>query len=367
MHDLHERYAAASKNAQRQVFGHRRRTPAEVFTQLAQVCTELGIDEWDTYGDGGAVTLLEEEVADLLGKPAAAFFPSGTMGQQAILRVWAEEAGTKRVALPALSHLLVHELDGPRLLHGFEFVQLCTGRRVPNRADLDAHATRLAAVLVEVPLRDAGCLVEPWADFLELAAAARARGIRVHVDGARLWEVAAYLDQPPAQLVAPADSVYVSFYKGLGGSAGAAVASSAEAIAQARQWRKRMGGTLARLTPYAVGGLLGLRTHLPRMVDYLAWARDLAVALEGQGFRVNPAAPQGNTFEVYADVSPEMVNERLLDFAARTGTLLSRPWGATDVPGHSRAELVVLAPALDFDAEVVARWLAECAFGGAER
>ena len=72
-----------------------------------------GARDWDHYGEGGPVAELETRVANLVGKPAAAMFPSGVMAQQVMLRVWCEQRGSSRVALPDLSHLLPHELDGP--------------------------------------------------------------------------------------------------------------------------------------------------------------------------------------------------------------------------------------------------------------
>ncbi len=85
------------------------------------------------YAERGAVAQLEQEVAELLGKPAAAMFPSGIMAQQAALRVWCDRAGSTRVGIPELSHLLQHEDDGPRLLHGFRFEHVSTGPQPPDR------------------------------------------------------------------------------------------------------------------------------------------------------------------------------------------------------------------------------------------
>jgi threonine aldolase len=91
--DVDERLRDASRNCTSMVVWHPRTEPAEVFAALAKACEELGVEEWDTYGEGGAVDLVERQVAELLGKPAAAFFVSGTMAQQAMLRVCASGAG----------------------------------------------------------------------------------------------------------------------------------------------------------------------------------------------------------------------------------------------------------------------------------
>jgi threonine aldolase len=357
--DLDERLRAASRACTTSVIRGNPQTPAEAFAGLARACEELGIDEWDMYGDGGAVARLESEVAGLLGKPAAVFFPSGVMGQQAALRAWCDRTGSSRVAIPDLSHLLVHEEDGPRLLHGFRFERLTAGARTPTAADLRALPAGLGAVLVELPLREAGCLLPTWEALVELAEAARELDVPLHLDGARLWESQPYYDRPHAEIAALADSVYVSFYKGLAAAAGAAVAGPEDLADELRLWRRRMGGTLFRMAPYAVGALVGLRDHLPRMGEYAAWAGALAGELAALGLTVAPEPPHTNTFLVHVPSPAEEVNERLAAFMERTGVRLAGPFRDAAIPGWATTELAVQAAALEHDPAQVARWWAE--------
>ena len=361
--DLDARLKAASEACTRTAVRSRRTTPAETFASLAAACEELGIDSWDVYGDGGAVTRLEEEVADLLGKPAAVFCPSGVMGQQAALRTWCERTGSLRVALPDRSHLLVHEEDGPRLLHDFRFEHLTVGRRTATAADLRGLPAGLGAALVELPLRDAGCLLPTWDELVELSGAARDLGVPLHVDGARLWESQPFYDRSLAEIAALADSVYVSFYKVLGSPAGAAVAGPADLAAELRSWRRRMGGTLFRLTPYALGALVGLREHLPRIGEYVAWARALATELVAAGFTVDPDPPHTNTFLVHAPGSADAVNERLAGFMERELVVPSGSWWDAVVPGMVTTEIAVQSASLDFDPATVAAWWGDLVLG----
>lgn len=113
--DVWDRYRAAVADVRRQVFRAPRRSPAEVLRELADAAEEWGTT-WDHYAERGPVAELERQLAGHFGTEGAAWFPSGTIAQQSALRVWCERAGTRRVALPDLSHLLVHESDGPRLL-----------------------------------------------------------------------------------------------------------------------------------------------------------------------------------------------------------------------------------------------------------
>jgi threonine aldolase len=359
--ELDDRLQEAIRACTSTVMWHPRSAPADLFAALAKDCERLGIDEWDTYADGGAVTLLEQQVAELLGRPAAVFFISGTMAQQSMLRVWCERMGSRRVAIQDLSHLLVHELDGPRLMHDLCFESLTVGRHTATGEDLRAMTPGLGAALVELPLRDAGCLLPPWEELVELSQTASELGVPLHVDGARLWEAQAHYGRPLAEIAGLADSVYVSFYKGLAGLSGAAVVGETDAMDELREWRQRMGGRLYRMTPYAVSALAGLRDRLPRMGEYLAWARDFAAELGAAGLRVHPEVPHINTFQVFADSPLPEVEERLASLMERELVQPSGGWRATDVPGVSMTEVSCYEAALAFEPATVAAWYAEIA------
>ena len=194
---LVERARAAEPALTRSLVGRLTPAPASELRELADAAASL--DEpgaWDRYGEHGPVAALERRVADLLGTPAAAMFPSGVMAQQSILRVWCDAGGSRRVAIPALSHLLKHESDGPRLLHGFEFALLTDGPTVPQVEHLEAVRGRLGAALLELPLRDAGYLLPSWDELVAFSRACRERGVPLHLDGARIWESAPRLGHP---------------------------------------------------------------------------------------------------------------------------------------------------------------------------
>jgi hypothetical protein len=128
------RILAASRSCTAAVSGHAFRSPAQAFEDLARACEELGIEEWDSYGERGAVQRLEAEVTAVLGVEAAAFFPSGVMAQQTALRIHTDRAASRRVAMPDLSHLLIHEEDGARVLHDLEISFLTRGFEAPTAA-----------------------------------------------------------------------------------------------------------------------------------------------------------------------------------------------------------------------------------------
>lgn len=249
--------------------------------------------EPDRYGDGGVVALLEAETAQLLGKPAAVFVPSGTMAQQSVLRVHADRRGRSTVGFHPACHLDQHEGRGYQRLHGLTGRPVGAPGALLTLADLEAVAEPLAALLLELPQRDLGGQQPAWADLQAQAAWARDHGAAVHMDGARLWESAAGYAMTPGEVAALFDTVYVSFYKGIGALPGCCVAGPQDVIAEVTEWRRRMGGTLHSLWPAAASARTCLARRLPRMPAYTAHARAIAAALAGlDGVRVVPDPPQ---------------------------------------------------------------------------
>jgi threonine aldolase len=334
---LAERRMAARRGCTRWLQGHGDLAPAAWLSELAAATTETDLDR---YGEGGEVEALEREVATLLGMEAAVFMPSGIMAQQAALRAWADRASTEAIAVHGLSHLVVHELDALSELHGLRLQRLTSEPRQPTVEDLDGLAGPLAAVTLELPLRDAGYLLPTWDELVAFSEACRRRGAPLHLDGARLWESAEHLGHSYAEIAALADSVYVSFYKGLGGMAGAALAGPADVVAEARRWQRRHGGNLFVLLPYAVMARDGLRRRLPLMGDYVARARELAAELATlDGLRVLPEPPHTNAFRLFVDVEAASVREASLRVAEERQVSLVFGWDAADVPGWAFTEI----------------------------
>src|SRR6201993_245704 len=145
----------------------------------------------DRYGDGGVVAELEAEIAELLGKPAAAFLPSGTMAQQSVLRVHADRRQRRTVVFHPMCHLHRHEGQGFQRLHGLTGRPAGDADRLMSIEDLTPIAEPPAALLIELPQRDLGGQQPDWPDLLAQAEWARDQGAAVHLDGARLWESAA--------------------------------------------------------------------------------------------------------------------------------------------------------------------------------
>ena len=287
----------------------------------------VAVGEWckanghapDRYGESPLVADFEAKIASLLGREAALFVPSGTMAQQVALRIHADGTRIPVFAMHATSHLEVHELRAYARVQRLDAVLLGPRERPTLAHDLAAIAEPLAALLVELPAREIGGQLPTWDELAELSALARSRGIRMHMDGARLWEAReAYAPRSYAEICALFDTVYVSFYKGIGAIAGAALAGSASFIAQAREWRKRMGGTLVHLYPFVASAAMRFDQAIARMPQRRASAIALASVLASvDGIRVMPAPPQVSMFHLQFDAGAEVLDHARLALAQR--------------------------------------------------
>ena len=324
---------------------------SDQLTRLATLAERF--EKADVYAEGGPIEELETRVAALLGKQKAAFFPSGIMAQQSALRTWTDRRGSKRVAIPPRSHLLTHEMNGPRLLHGLQFEDLGSGPDLPTGDMLRAIPGRLGATLFELPQRDSNYAVPSFDELADFSAAAREREIPFHLDGARLWEAQPWMGRPLGEIASLADSVYVSFYKGLGGIAGACLAADADVIDEAILWRKRMGGTLFQMYPMALAALDGLDTLLPRMGAMHDYAVELGTALVKRGFVVDVDQIRSVAFCVHAPRPASSMNEKADELETPD---LGR-WRESATPGWCWRELTVSETTMHHSPDAVAHAL----------
>ncbi len=318
------------------------------------------LDDWvDGYGDG-VVERLERRVADLLGMEAAAFFPTGTMAQQIALRAWAGRTGNPVVAVHPLAHLEVHERDAYLTVSGLRAVRPTSEPRLPTAAEIRELDEPFGTLALELPLRDAGFVLPEWDDLVAVVEAAREREAVVHFDGARLWECATRFGHGLPEIAALADTVYVSFYKSLGGMAGAALAGPESLIAEAVAWRHRYGGQVFQQWPTALAALAGLDGELPRLPSYVAHAAVVARAMR-EAFaaagvawsRVHPEVPHTHQFQVWLPYPARVLDEAGIRLAEETRTTLFRRWWEPGPPGLAMSEVTVAAPALGWTAEEV--------------
>jgi threonine aldolase len=331
---------AAFAACERFLSGHGPVRPRAALEALAQ---EAGADEEpDMYGRGALIEEFEREVARLLGKEAAVFMPSGTMAQQIALRIWSERRGCPTVAFHPLCHLEIHEEKGYARLHGLHGQLVGEPHRLLTLGALEGIREPLAALLLELPQREIGGQLPSWEDLQAQTAWARERGAAVHMDGARLWESAPFYGRGYAEIAALFDSVYVSFYKGIGALTGAALAGPADFIAEARVWQRRHGGNLIRLYPYVLSARAGLRNRLDRFPHYHERAKAIAAVLRTlPGVAVVPDPPQTHMMHVYTQGERDRLMAAAVHLARDERVSLFGWLAGTELPGYVKFELSV--------------------------
>jgi threonine aldolase len=257
---------------------------------------EVGDDVLD--GDP-TMRRLEEEVAALLGVPAALWVPSGCMGNLIALSLRLRRGDT--FLAPDGAHVLIAELGSPAWLAGGMPVALPHDAG-PGRISAEAvtraagspgpyYTLRCSLLCLENTHNSAGGTVLPLQEQKTIVAAAAAAGLRVHLDGARIWNAAIALGVPESALTAGADSVLVCLSKGLGAPVGSLVAGTADFVAEARRMRKMLGGGVRQGGVLAAAGLVALRRRERLAEDHQA-AATLAAGLRELGWDV--AEPQTN-------------------------------------------------------------------------
>ena len=306
------------------------------------------------YGDGEVVERLEKRIATLLGKEAAVFMPSGTMAQQIALRIWCDRAATDHVAFHPLCHLEIHEESGYQRLHGLRSTLLGTPDRMFALEDLQELIPPVGTILFELPQREIGGQLPAWDDLVAMIDWARERGIATHLDGARLWETKPFYEREYSEIAALFDSVYVSFYKILGGIAGSALAGPTDLIDEARVWQRRHGGNLIRLYPLTLSAELGLDQRLERMAEYHRKAIEVASVLTSlPGVRVVPDPPHTNMMHVFLEGDREQLMAAHERMAREHDVELFGGLNETILPDVQRFELTLGDASLGFTSDQI--------------
>jgi len=241
---------------------------------------------------------LEERIAELLGKEAALFFPSGTQANQS--GIWLNTRPGTELLIEANAHLVHYEIAGVAALSGAQIRPIATpdglltaelvrgALRAPSK-----HVPRATAIAIENTHNSAGGKVMPVAVAEAIGAVAREAKVNLHLDGARLWNAAAALDVPAARLATPADTVMVSLSKGLGCPVGSCLAFPRAARDDVYEIRKRLGGGMRQSGILTAAGLWALDHNLGRLAEDHANAKRLASGLAGHP-AVRPLEPETN-------------------------------------------------------------------------
>lgn len=263
----------------------------------------------DVYGEDPTVNRLEELAAAILGKEAALFCTSGTQGNQIGVAVHTTRGG--EVIAEAESHIYLLEVGGIAAISGCQVMPIPGHLGVLDPAAVQAkirreniHHPRTQLICVENTHNRAGGTVFPQAVLDEVYAVARAAGVPVHVDGARIFNAAVAQGIPAARIAAGATSVQACLSKGLAAPVGSILAGPKGYIAEARRYRKMLGGGMRQAGVIAAAGIIALTEMVDRLAEDHENARVLAEGL-GQipGITVDMATVQTNM--VYFQITDE--------------------------------------------------------------
>jgi threonine aldolase len=291
----------------------------------AMAAAEVGDDVWD---EDPTVHRLQERAAEMVGKEAALFVPSGTMGNLCALVAHTQRGD--EVILDSESHIVHSEVAGGAVVGGLQFQALhaTEGRLRPEQVvaairESDIHQPPTGLVCLENTHNRAGGICLSARQTAVLADVAHARGIPVHLDGARIFNAAVAQGVPATELTAPVDSVMFCLSKGLSAPVGSLLAGPSDFIERARRVRKLLGGGMRQAGVIAAAGLCALTEMVPRLADDHANARLLAEGIAGlPGIALELDRVETNM--VFADCRPPLTAQRFIELCEARGVKLDR-------------------------------------------
>ena len=296
--------------------------------RAAMAAAEVGDDQ---YGEDPSINRLQQRVAELLGKEAALWLPTGTMANQAALRLLTRPGDD--VVVGRESHAVWHEAGAAGRNAGVQFTEIGSGGTFTAgefRAACkpQGHFLYPGTTLVEIENTQnrAGGIVWPQEEVLRICAAARELGVASFLDGARLWNAAVASGVTPDVIAAPFDLVSVALSKGLGAPGGSLLAGSRELVSRAQRERRMLGGAMRQAGIFGAAGLFALEYHYDRLAEDHANARAIAAALLSCGrIRLDPSTVQTNI--LVFDLAEEAPDAATLVVRAREHGVLINAFG----------------------------------------
>ena len=295
-------------------------TPAEQGRLLARMADE-GRIERDSYSNGGVVEVLEEAFARVLGKERAVFMPTGTLANHLAVRGLAGPGGGRAI-VQAEAHLYNDSGDCVQTLSAIPLIPLAPGRSTFSLEQVQEIVERtrggrvsrpVSVISIETPVRRRSGETFDQGELTRIAAYARDEGIRLHLDGARMFLESAYTGMDVAELARPFDTVYVSLYKYFNAASGAILAGPAALLDGMFHTRRMFGSGLPAAWPFAAVALNFLPGFMDRFTSAVGISESFITEVERHGaFRVERLAGGTNLFRLQVDsADPEEFRRRL--------------------------------------------------------
>ncbi|MCZ4339276.1 threonine aldolase family protein [Shewanella colwelliana] len=279
--------------------GNHRPQPAELFESMAQWCRKNDVKH-DIYGEGDLIQSAEQKIADLLGFEAGLFVITGTLAQPTALQLACISRNCFNVAMHQSSHIYLRERQGFQMQNRFNVLPVGDPYVPWLLEDLEAIPDKIGAVLYELPMREIGGQLPSFDALNDIKQHCEKLGVHLHMDGARLWEAAAFYNKTYKEIAQGFNSVYVSMYKGINGLSGAFLLGDKEFIKKAGVWMKRQGGNVYHRSPYVVAAMMQFDERLAKMPTFFERTKQLTSFLaEFENITPNPTHPQSNIIHLY--------------------------------------------------------------------
>jgi threonine aldolase len=298
--------------------GHYPLSSKQYFTEMSQIVSAE--ERPDQYGQGDSLRTFEDSLVELFGHDDCVFLQSGTMAQLISMRVWTDQKNNSLIAFHPTCHLEIHEQNSYKVLHNLQSELMGQKNRLLNIEDLKNLKSNPASVILELPQREIGGQLPSWEELNEQIEYLHSKDIIVHLDGARLWECAPYYKKSYQEIAMLFDSVYVSFYKGIGAIAGAALLGPSDFIKEARVWNRRHGGNLITASPLYLSAKYNMKKRIHSFESYYKKTLEIhQIILKKKGMRTLPSTPQVNMFHLIIKGNKEDLVSRALSASKKTG------------------------------------------------
>lgn len=319
-------------------YGHKDKSAAETFAQMAEFCAKHNVDI-DGYGEGEFIQAFEAKIADLLGYEKAVFFITGTMAQSTIMQIACNLRKNDIVAMHPTCHIFYHENQGYQIYDRFKVLPIGDPYSVWKKSDLEAYPDEISACIYELPMRVIGGQLPSWNELQQVKEHCHDKNIHCHMDGARLWECAAYYDKSYAEIAQGFDSAYVSLYKGIGGLGGAMLLGDAKMIEKASIAMQRQGGNVYARLPYIVSAAMNFDEKIAKMPSFFEHTKHIYKLMKKfPRIKLNPPTPQANMLHIHLPVSSQKAAKIRDEIAKEHGIWIYGGGENTELPNNCKRE-----------------------------
>lgn len=325
--------------------GHPDQTISELYQELANYSQSI---EKDRYGNGDFLNNFEKEVAYKVGMEAGLFLPSGVMAQLIAIKIWGDKARNNIFSCHESCHLIRHEEDAYKTLLNFEAKLIGSKKLVPTVSDL---VPGVSSLIYELPMRHLGGDLPSFKELVDIKKYCKENKIKLHIDGARIFETETFYKKSVKEIVDGADSLFISFYKGFGSTSGSMLFGDRTFIDEARVWLRRFGGNLFEMYPLAVPAKMNFDSRLKDFPKWVEKAQAIGTLLKEElDIDVKPYPVKTNMMHIHLPKPPSKLREFYKSY--NKADIALGVW-CEEPEGHSRCEFTIGEATMELSLEEI--------------